>query len=243
MVVGRNNAWNMEDLVKSLKSQLYGDFSAVLADDNSSDGMYDAWVDLTKGDSRFDQFYNETQHWSLSNQIKAIDYMCDDKQDVIVKLDTDDLLNRTDALSLVALKYNKEGAWMTYGTTMFASNKKLSKQWAKKVVVNNSFRRNGWRSRHLSTYKKWLWDMVDHDRSLKENGEYYRMTEDRARVYPMLEMSGFRTKYIEQPIYWYNDTLSTNDHATVESMREQTRVAKVISGLKPYKRLPRDFEV
>ena len=243
MVVGRNNGWNIPDLIHSLNSQTYKDFEVVLADDNSSDGMADLWYDLTKNDSRFDQFYNETQYWSLGNQIKAIDYMSTDDQDIIIKIDADDMLYNDRALEIVRRKYDVEGAWMTYGNAYRPSLKRnIVAPWSPRTVRKNSFRKDGWRSLHLSTYKRWLWDRINHDASLTDvDGEYYKVTEDQARGYPMYEMAGTRAKYIYDVLYYYNDTLETNDFNA--NWAEQQRVSKRIRRMQPAKRLPPDFEV
>jgi glycosyltransferase involved in cell wall biosynthesis len=241
----RNTAWNVERLVDTLREQSHTDFTAVLADDKSSDGTIEKWEELTKDDSRFTGFYNDTQLWSTANQVKAIGFISDDPNDVIVKIDGDDALNRKDSLEIVQHEYDK-GAWMTQGSIRCASGIEWPsfsrvQPWNPNVIEKNLFRKAHWKTLHLSTYKRFLWDNIDHDRSLKENGEYFKVTEDMARGFPMLEMANSRVHTIPEQIYYYNDRWEGNDHSTPQKRQEQIRVESFIRSQKPYDRLPEDY--
>lgn len=239
----RNTAWNVKLLVDSLKAQSHDNFTAVLADDKSSDGTLEKWEELTKDDSRFVGFYNDEQLWSTANQIKAIDFISDDPNDVIVKIDGDDALSVSYSLEIVAKEYDA-GAWMTFGSVVWAS--RPSFVWntgphPDDVVDSQLYRKVPWKTAHLSTYKRFLWDNIDHERSSKRDGEFIKFTEDMARVFPMLEMSGYKTHNISERIYYYRDNWGGNDHSTPSKRKAQISTEHWVRSQQPYDRLPEDY--
>lgn len=237
---GRNVMFNIERLHYSLENQTHKDFEVVFVDDESNDGGADYWEELSAGDSRFSSVYNDERQTVIGSMIRGMDKISSDPQDVIVKVDADDSLARADSLEIVSNAYDSGDVWTTHGSLVTASGSNwadnMSGPFPQYVVDTNTYRQVGWRIAHLFTFKKFLWDSIDHDRSLKNSlGQYWKYSSDLAICFPIWEMAGNRSKFIKEGIYLYNDTLSTNDHVT--NRAAQVDNEKLIRSEQPYKTL------
>ena len=69
----------------------------------------------------------------------------------------------------------------------------------------SDFRNGEWLGTAVRTWKRWLWDLID-DRDFRdEQGEYFKVVEDRACMLPMLEMAGTeKARHIPEAIMVYN---------------------------------------
>ena len=103
------------------------------------------------------------------------------------------------------------------------------------VVNNNSYRSDRWRASHLRSFRRHLWDRIDHEDLQYDDGTYYRMAYDQAIMLPLLEMAGHRSKYIPEILHVYNKENPLN----VDKIKtqEQGRTAQEIRNKKPYERL------
>ena len=70
-----------------------------------------------------------------------------------------------------------------------------------------TFRYLRWLATAVRTWKKWLWDRIEDADLRDEDGSYFRVTEDMAIMFPLLEMCGTeRARHIPTPLMWYNHT-------------------------------------
>ena len=80
-----------------------------------------------------------------------------------------------------------------------------------------NFRQVRWLATQVKTWKKWLWDLTD-DQDLRDRGgRYFRVAQDCAVMFPMLEMSGTeKARHIAEPLMVYN---VSNRHSCVRTKR------------------------
>ena len=64
----------------------------------------------------------------------------------------------------------------------------------------------------MRSFKYKLWKQINLDDLKDAHGNFYEMAWDLAFMFPMLEMSGDRWKYVKEVLYCYNLTNPLNDH-------------------------------
>ena len=80
------------------------------------------------------------------------------------------------------------------------------------IPDTRTYRRSGvWRTSHLKTWKKWLWDKIRDEDLRFPDGRYFDAATDNAFMYPMIEMAGMaHHKFIDKVLYLYNDLNEAN---------------------------------
>jgi len=151
---------------------------------------------------------------ALENIYRA--YQSCSNKSIIVLLDGDDWLARSDVLSELNKVYSTEDIWYTHGTMKEYIYHSLSDStWrsiplSPDVIANHSFRSNYCPS-HLRTIYTWLLKKIVLE-DLLFNGEFFPATGDKAIMFPVAEMGGNRHSFISNPSYIYNVTTQINDH-------------------------------
>ena len=200
--------YNVEDWIKrtiySVKLQDYKDFQCVLVNDVSTDNTA-----AIIQDDRFLLIQNKEKNYARKNIQLAIEASQPSKEDIIVILDGDDWLAHGRVLSSLRKEYKENDCWMTYGSYVeFPSmiRGKFSQQVPAEVIRDNSFRKVPWMTSHLRTFKFGLWQNLKNEHMMKDvNKEiYFDCTWDLAIYYPLLEMAGCRSHYINEVLYIYN---------------------------------------
>jgi glycosyltransferase involved in cell wall biosynthesis len=220
--------------------QDYDNFKVVVVDDCSDDNTWD----LIQGFDVVCRRNKERLGSALGNIAWGINLISKDKDDIIVTVDGDDYLVDNSVLSYLNEIY-QEDVWLTYGSFLPLSGRyKGTCQDLKEThtfddegrpITNYptpvTYRKSGvWVTSHLRTFKRGLWDMID-DKDLRdENGEYFKIAGDLAYMYPLVEMAGHRTRFIDKVLYMYNDLNPNCDSKT--NPQEQIRTGKLIQ-LKP----------
>lgn len=231
----------IERCLTSIMNQNYANFKVVVVDDHSDDNTYD----LIKG---FDVLAHRN-YWrigsGLANIAWGIKLGARDKDDIIVTVDGDDYLADNNVLTYLNEVY-QEDVWMTYGSFLPLSGRyRGTCQDLKEThtfddlgepIVNHltpwTYRKSGvWVTSHLRTFKKGLWDLIDDDDLRDENG-YFKIAWDLAFMYPMIEMAGWRVKFIPKILYIYNDLNPSCDGK--KNPAEQIRVGKFIQSKNCY---------
>ncbi len=197
----------IERCVNSAINQDYDNFDIVVVDDCSTDGTSDI---LWKYKSHIIIHRNEERVGdSMPNTVMAIKRYSDHAEDIIVHLDGDDALAHNNALNRLNEAYNGN-IWITYG--QYEPMSHTYHNYCTPIPDHRTYRRSGaWRTSHLKTWKKWLWDKIE-DKDLRDTvGNYLVGATDQSFMYPMLEMAGAKhTKFIEEVIYLYNDLNPAN---------------------------------
>ena len=239
--------YNVEKWIKiclmSVKKQNYKNFECIIIDDISTDDSVKKIKEIIAGDNRFKLIINEEKKYALKNIYEAISLSNPDNEDIIVTLDGDDWLASKDVLETVNKVYNEKKCWMTYGSYAEYPAKTRG-QFAKKIpatiIQKNQFRDYQWCSSHLRTFKYHLWKKIRKKDLLDFKGEFYRMTGDLAFMFPMLEMSGDKSEYIEKILYVYNLENPLNDHKVDNSY--QVILERQIRGKEKYKRIKNEIK-
>lgn len=224
--------------IKSVKLQDYDNFHCVVADDCSTDDSYEVCKKAIDGDSRFTLVKNEKNLGPLGNAYEAAFLKAKDENEIIVILDGDDFFYSPQTLTTLNQAYNDFDCWMTYGSYINLSDKsrgKFSKQLPDHIVDNSLYRNYQWSTSHLRSYRFELLKKVNRSHLLDEDGQYFRAACDLALMYPLLEMSGHRAKFIDNILYIWNDLNELNEHKI--KMPLQIRCEQKIRSMAKYTKL------
>ena len=220
--------YNVEDWIKicirSIKAQSYTNFQCILIDDLSDDNTEEIVKKEISGDRRFSLVRPEEKAYALKNIYDAITLSSPNNEDIIVTLDGDDWFANKHVLRTLNNVYLKNDCWITYGSyAEYPSGKrgKFAKQIDQSFIDNKTLRQKPWMSSHLRTFKAKLWNQIKHKDLLDSEGNFYRMTWDLAFMFPMLEMAGPKSKYVEDILYVYNMSNPMNDHKVDNSYQRQ----------------------
>ena len=201
--------------IRSLKAQTHTNFQCVLIDDLSTDSTEEIIKKEISGDERFALVRPETKSYALKNIYEGIAYSKPDAEDIIVTLDGDDWLAGPDVLKILNDRYNETDCWITYGSYAeypSGTRGKFARQIPPEFITTASLRKQPWMSSHMRTFKYALWTNIKKRDLLDSEGNFYRMAWDLAFMFPMLEMAGLKSQYIEDILYIYNVSNPLNDH-------------------------------
>lgn len=228
----KNSRWYEKNL-KSVIEQQYDNFRAVYTDDCSPDGtgsLVEEYLSKNDNKKRVQLIKNTTRIGALENLYNMIN-SCEDDE-IIVTLDGDDWLATDKVLDRVNQEYTSD-VWMTYGQFKEypGDGAGCSVQIPKHIIQSQAFRRYRWCSSHLRTFYAWLFKRINKE-DLKYNGSFFSMAWDLAFMFPMLEMSGHRSRYIPDILYIYNVENPINDSKV--NLKLQQSYEMLIRRKKPY---------
>ncbi len=211
--------YNVQDwisiCIRSIKAQEYQNYQCILIDDMSTDNTVEIVYREIADDNRFTLIENTEKAFALKNIYDAIQLSEAEDEDIIVTLDGDDWFAKGDVLNILDEAYMKSDCWMSYGSyAEYPSGYrgKFAKQIPQSVIENNLYRSSPWYSSHLRTFKSHLWNRINVDDLRDSDGNFFRMAWDLSFMFPMLEMAGNKSKYIEDILYIYNVQNPLNDH-------------------------------
>jgi hypothetical protein len=163
-------------------------------------------------------------------------HTCDDDE-IVVLLDGDDWFAHNGVLNKVNEIYTNPSCWMTYGNYRSWPDSTIgySRKIPADVVETNGFRDYEWCASHLRTFYAWLFKLIRIDDLLGPSGSFYSMAWDQAIMFPMLEMSGDRAKFISDVLYVYNAANPISDWKVDRQF--QRTLENVIRTQKRYDRL------
>lgn len=187
----------------SLRMQTHPDWQALVTIDRRGDRTYERALDAAGGDDRIVITRNRQRLYPMENIVRAIRRSRAEPEDVIVILDGDDWLITDRALERIAAEYEDADCWMTYGS--WISNVEGHPGRWPAYADGADFRSERWLGTAVRTWKKWLFDVIDGDDLRDRQGRYFRVTEDLACMFPMLEMATTRrARHIAEPLMLYN---------------------------------------
>ena len=214
--------------MRSLQVQTYKNYVHVIVDDASTDETWERIAQLK--DERVVAHRNPVNRKWLAN---AFEWLAPNDEDIVAIVDLDDWLAVPDALEHVAELYRREQCWLTYGNYCLASALPTSK-WARvlsqalhlpyraadqcrlmprEVLEQRRFRKYGYCTSHLRTFKGFLWNALEEKDFIGGDGEYPTIACDVAIMYPMLEMcQPGKIRFVPEVLYVYNDLNPLNDH-------------------------------
>lgn len=219
----------------SVVTQDYTNWCAIYIDDCSTDGTGNAVINYIKEhnlENRIIFIRNQKNVGPLANVYKAV-HSCKDNA-IIVILDGDDWFAGPQTLATINQKYADPDVWLTYGSYKEYPGSGIGswREYPKKIIENNLFRKYYWLASHPRTFYAWLFKKIRKE-DLQVDGEFFRACTDIAAMFPMLEMAGKHSKHLKDVLYVYNmdnpiniykkkfDTIKAND--------------KILRNRKPYK--------
>jgi glycosyltransferase involved in cell wall biosynthesis len=232
-----NRQWYERNL-SSVVAQDYHDFRVIYIDDCSSDetaAMVEQFIaDRNSGDL-IRLIRNPVRIGALQNLYNTI-HMCDDDE-IVILLDGDDWLAYSGVLRKISEVYANPDCWMTYGQyrSWPESMNGYSTEIPSDVIENNNFREHEWCASHLRSFYAWLFKLIKMEDLISPCGAFYQMAWDQAIMFPMLEMSGHRAKFISEVLYIYNAANPINDCKVDRQL--QRRLETAIRTQKRYDRL------
>lgn len=206
----------ISECIKSIALQSYTNWRAIIIDDASTDGTLEVikqTLSTYPNKNQFRLFVRNMNVGALENTVFGTNSICSNDEDIIVVVDGDDHLIDSDVLNYLNGVYQDENIWLTHGSYIQSSDRSVG-SFNQMVTNTRTYRRaQAYTTSHLRTYKFKIWKKIK-DEDLKDIfGHYYRITGDLAVMFPLIEMAGAnRIKYIERPLYVYNDQNSINDH-------------------------------
>jgi glycosyltransferase involved in cell wall biosynthesis len=202
----------IDTCLNSCYKQSYPATSIIIVDDASTDGTSDIiklWMRNIKGIAyRRNDFRTGSP---VGNIAAGIELSNSAPEDILVTVDGDDWLATEDALKIVNLRYQNDNVWLTYGG-YFTVNA-MERICTQPVLSTASYRRyEEWKTSHLRTFRRHLWDRIK-DEDLRDiDGEYYKVAGDLALMYPLVEMAGLdRIRMVTERLYAYNNRNSLNE--------------------------------
>lgn len=229
-----NNAQWYKRNLDSVCFQNYSNYRIIYIDDCSTDqtaslvlayiaehGLYDKVIFIS----------NSKRYGAMANHYKAV-WMCQDDE-IVVHLDGDDWFKHNDVLQTINQYYQDPNIWLTYGQfERYPDGKKgYCRPIAHGVIAANAFRECDWFTSHVRTFYAGLFKQIQ----LKDfmyNGAFFSVTCDMAMFFPLLELSGFHTAFIEEVLYVYNEATPHNDYKI--HLRNQLHCDKVIRSRTKY---------
>lgn len=202
-----NNIKWIKETLESTINQEYDSFDIIFIDDNSDDGSYEFVNENYKDVKNLKIVRNNERLYALYNTKMGVNLSKD--KSVCIILDGDDKLKDNKVLEFLNIIYSINiiyDTWMTYGSYETSNGGKPNhlRSFTYDEVVNNKFRETEWLSTHLRTFRKELFLRIKDEDLKDDNGEYLKITGDLAQQFPMLEMAGFHSLFIDKVMYVYN---------------------------------------
>lgn len=236
LVTSFNNENIVQRNITSILNQKYSNFRVFYINDCSTDQTLKKLSQTLANHPKKDLVTiidNTKNLGGLANYYYTIhDYIADDE--IVVCLDGDDLFYDSYVLSYLNNIYNNCNIWLTYGQFVFLSNNKVGWNTAVplRVIKSNSYREFQHVPTHLRTFYAWLFKKIKPEDLKWKEDEFFPTAWDMAFMFPMLEMSGGKFKFIRRPTYIYNDTNPLNDHKKDEKL--QREIAAYIRNMAKY---------
>lgn len=226
--------------IQSIKEQEYENFECYIVDDISTDKTAEVVEREIGEDNRFIFIKNEKKKYALKNIYDTTKLSKPDEEDVIVLLDGDDWLSNRSVLQHLNFHYLTGKCSMTFGSFVRFPDGLLgpeSSEYSAETINNNSFRQDQWRASHLKTYKLYLWNSINKEDFLNDDGLFYENCYDQAIMLPMLEMSGENIKFIPEIMCVYN--VGNPNAVNKTKVNKQYNNMLHIRAKKPYERISR----
>jgi len=233
-----NHVQWIERCLRSCAEQDYPNFEVIVLDDISTDGTFDICKKIeSEFPDRVRAIQNNEKMYSQVRNIFLLTKECKPNS-IVVSIDGDDWLKDNSVLKTVASVYEKEDIWMTYGRYEEYPTGNIPgdyRSYPQEIIEGNYFRNYNWLASHLRTYRRELFLKIKEDDFKFPNGEWLDVTGDQAFMFPMLEMSGHRSRFIDKVLLVYNVANPTRDGAT--KVNRQVEVANYIRSKEKYQKI------
>ena len=232
-----NRQWYERNLY-SVVGQDYRNFRVMYLDDCSSDGtggLVEQFIADHELSNLIHLIRNPVRLGALENLYNAI-HTCD-YDEIAILLDGDDWFAHNKVLTKINKIYSSSDCWMTYGQyrSWPEEGTAYSKEISHETIEANNFRECEWSASHLRSFFAWLFKLIKVEDLKTPSGTFYEMSWDQAIMFPMLEMSGHRAKFINEVLYIYNTANPISDYKVDRELQRSLEAA--IRGQRRYDRL------
>lgn len=206
----------LERCAQSIANQTYRNFDVCFIDDASPGGQEADFLATfcreqnARGEGDWNLIIREENVGVLRNQHDAQHLICENDDDVVVIVDSDDFFASPDSLKRLDQHYD-DHTWMTYGNYKSVPYSKTCpsvKAYPPEVIANRSFReftaKHGVLFNHLRTWRWKLWKHIDPEVYFIRDGEWLRNSVDLNPMIAMLEAAGTHHKFIDEVLLAYN---------------------------------------
>jgi len=206
--------------LSSVEAQNYRNFQAYVIDDGSTfPEQREVILEFCKRNG-WKWHFHDKNYGALHGMVHALkEWNCDD-DDVICVLDGDDWFSSPETLQILHKYYSTSDLLLTWGNSEKYPPGHMPMYRAQPVpdmVIDQQLYRDiPFVFGHLGTFKYFLWRQIKDEDLRDVNGEYFRLLKDKATMYPMLEMAGWKVKFIPEVLYIYNMENPLNDYSTAD---------------------------
>lgn len=231
-----NNEKFVERNISSVLKQNYNNFRIVYINDSSTDLTGKLVFDYFNhsGFTNFIIINNLINKGALNNIYNVIHAAEDDE--IVCLLDGDDWFAHGEVLNILNNYYQNPNIWLTYGqyevypTGMRGHCKKIPDH----ILKNGQVRSYEWVTSHLRTFYAGLFKRIE-KKDFLYNGKFLEMAWDLAIMFPLIEMSSEKCKFIDEVLYVYNRTNPLNDDK--KNKKKQIFLDKYVRRQHSYSRL------
>lgn len=219
--------------IDSCLIQEYQNYEIVIVDAKSDDITYDICRQYQLKNPKIRLYQNDERLPQVANFIWLSELS--KPGSIIVSIDGDDWFKHGNVLDKLNSVYENDEVWMTYGSYEefpYRDVKFHYQAYPQEVIDTNSFREYKWLGSHLRTFRKELILKIDENDLKDTEGSWLSTTGDQAIILPMLEMSGNKSRYIDDVLYVYNVFDSNRDSNVNE--KKQIEMANYIRCKKKY---------
>lgn len=226
----------------SIEIQTFKDYDVCIIDDASTLKEQKNIIGDYCSRNKWKAIYHSQNTGALQGLVEALKELDCKDDDVVAVIDGDDWLAHENSLKILNKAYREHDIYLTWGQCETYPPGKTPMKYAQPIpdmiIDQNLYRDIPFVFWHPATFKYILWKHIK-DSDLRDvHGSYFRLMKDKATLYPMLEMSGYKKLFIDETLYIYNLSNPLNDYAT-NSMEEIKRVDSLLQSRPRYS--PLDF--
>lgn len=218
VVVPSFNSLNyLPKTLRSIEEQTFRDFDVCVIDDASTLVQQQEIIRQYCHRNGWKMILHDKNYGALQGLIEAIHrHNCSDN-DVIVVIDGDDWLAHENVFKKLYQVYMENDIYMTWGQCEVYPPSKTPMRYAQPVppmvIEQKLYRDIPFPFWHPATFKYFLWRHIKDEDLRDHDGHYFRLMKDKATLFPMLEMCGFKKMYLDETLYIYNIENPLNDYA------------------------------
>lgn len=208
----RNTVDKLLVCLDSLARQDYDNYTVVVVDDASEDGSTAVafkWCELMG----WSLIRRTERQGAVRNQWDAIHQTCTSPDDVIVWVDGDDRLARTDTFQILN-RYYDDGALLTYGSYVPDppdAGCAPARPYPPKVIRRRSFRSCPQRHsyNHVRTCSYGIFSQLTEADCQDDQGNWFINTPDAVFMFPCLELAAPHIAFVPETLLYYSSDLAT----------------------------------
>lgn len=215
-----NVAASIERTLSSVFTQNYSNFYVYFIDDCSQDSTVKMVQEYIKNHEREDKItciFNKKRRRKLANIYSIVHLLEND--DIVFLLDGDDWLSDNNVFSKINEIYQDSDIWMTYGNYKNVPQKealfwnvaspKYCGNVSKDIIREKKYRNSPFVYMHPRTFYAWLFKLIHLEDLISEEienfvGDFFPACNDKAIIFPMIEMAGNHVKFIDEVLYYRN---------------------------------------